>query len=177
MTEGSLSVDAGEVEEDEEKGDAKNACVFTPEVECEGDGALVKEDMGRSEKMDESEEDEPLVLALLGSEEREREGVESAEEEAAAETAAEMVVILSGPASRREDSEKSWARWIARGSQLLQVKCLLSDCRFPRRQTRHNFELWNEVSVLWLVGHVIMLSVQLAESWTHSSFPFQPPER
>ena len=34
MTEGSLSVDAGEVEEDEEKGDAKNACVFTPEVEC-----------------------------------------------------------------------------------------------------------------------------------------------
>ena len=69
---------------------------------CEGDGALVKEDMGRSEKMDESEEDEPLVLALLGSEEREREGVESAEEEAAAETAAEMVVILSGPASRRE---------------------------------------------------------------------------
>ena len=31
--------------------------------------SLVKEDMGRLEKMDESEEDEPLVLALLGSEE------------------------------------------------------------------------------------------------------------
>jgi len=84
VIEGSLSVDAGE-----EKGDAKNACVFAPEVECGGDGPLAKEDKERSEKVEESEEDE-LVLELLG----EREDVESAEEETAAETAAEMAAII-----------------------------------------------------------------------------------
>lgn len=92
VIEGSSSVDTGE---DEEKGDAKNACVFAPEVECGGDGALAKEDKERSEKVDESEED-VLVLVLLGSEEREREDVvESAEEEeTAAETAAEMAAMF-----------------------------------------------------------------------------------
>ena len=94
VIEGSSSVDTGEVEEDEEKGDAKNACVLAPEVECGGDGALAKEDRERSEKVDESEED-VLVLVLLGREEREREDVESAEEEeTAAETAAEMAAMF-----------------------------------------------------------------------------------
>lgn len=90
VIEGSLSVDTGEVEEGEEKGDAKNACVFAPEVECGGDGPLAKEDRETSEKVDESEEDE-LVLVLLGSEERERESVE---EETAASTAAEMAAMF-----------------------------------------------------------------------------------
>ena len=94
VIEGSSSADTGEVDEDVEKGDAKNACVFAPEVECGGDGALAKEDRERSEKVDESEED-VLVLVLLGREEREREDVESAEEEeTAAETAAEMAAMF-----------------------------------------------------------------------------------
>jgi len=72
-----------EVGEDEEKGDAKNACVFAPDVECGGDGEF--------------------VLVLLGSEDREREDVELAEEETAAEMAAEWGFV-------RGYDERSWTR-------------------------------------------------------------------